>query len=105
MGLMNGSPIMGAASGPAADALIGGATPLAWFQAASPVLSAVLGGGQQAPTSATSSASSYTSASFDNSGWTVATGSAKATATPPLGINWTTLAIAACIGLLIWKKA
>lgn len=99
-----GAEVAAAAAGVDATTLIGGGTPLGWFQAASPILGKALGGSTSAgPSRADSSA--YTSSTFDNSGFTVATGSAKATSTPPLGINWTVIAIAACAALLIWKRA
>lgn len=102
----NGSPVPWGLGGGAADDRqgVGAVDPtsaLAWFQAASPVLGKVLGGSSAGPSNAESSA--YTSANFDNSGWTVATGRGNATQTPQLPWMW--ILGAALVGLLIWKRA
>jgi hypothetical protein len=75
---------------------------LALIQGGSSVLSSALGG-SKAGQPAQSGSSAYTSASFDNSGWTVATGQGKATSTPPL--PWTWILVAGVVALLIWKRA
>jgi hypothetical protein len=76
-----------------------------WLQAASPIISSVFGKSKPPSGPAISSATQLASATFDNSGWTVATGKAEATATPPLGLPWTSILIAAVVGVLIWKRA
>lgn len=64
-------------------------------------------------TGPTTSGPATATAQFNNSGWTVSTGSSKASAasTPVAGlfgapgsIPWIPLAIAAVIGLIIWKR-
>lgn len=96
-----GLGVESAAAGAGAQSLIAGATPLAWFQAASPILGKAMGPSSAGPSRADSSA--WTNATFDNSGFTVATGNAKATSTPPL--PWTWILVAAVAGLLVWKRA
>lgn len=44
-----------------------------------------------------------TSASFDNSGWTVSTGSSKASSSPAGAIPWTMIAIAAVAAVALWR--
>lgn len=103
----NGSPVPWGLGGnassdaPAAGVGVDPTSALAWFQAASPVLGKVLGGSSAGPSHAESSA--YTNATFDNSGWTVATGRGNATQTPEL--PWAWILGAALVGLLIWKRA
>ena len=70
---------------------------LAWFQAASPIIGGALKG--TTPNHSESSANTY--AAFDNSGWTVATGGAKASALPAL--DWTTMAILAVAAVVVLK--
>jgi len=62
----------------------------------------------------TTSGPATATAQFNNSNWTVSTGSSKASAanTPMAGLTgapgsipWTLIAIAAVVGLLIWKVA
>lgn len=60
-----------------------------------------ISGGDAAPSSATSDARS----TFDNSGWTVATGSAKATGAPSGSVPWAMLIIGAVVALAVWKLA
>ncbi len=78
------------------------ATTLALIQGGSQVLGSALGGNKSGQP-AQSSASGYTSNTFDNSGWAVATGQGKATASGSLPWGW--ILIAGVVGLLIWKRA
>lgn len=73
-----------------------------WLQAGKTLGSAILGGSKSAAPAGPSSADAANYAGFDNSGWTVATGGAKASA---LDIPWPWLVGGAVLALLIWKKA
>jgi hypothetical protein len=77
--------------------VLSGISPAQWLSAGSHVLGSAV---RQAPREAISGASSYTTTNswLDGSGWTVATGRATATASPPP--PWLLLAVGAA---LLWQ--
>lgn len=89
----------GSLAGTAAAAFATGGTSL-WIQAGSQVLGAALKRAPAGPSSADASNS------FDNSGWTVATGSARASGAPARMTTTQMLALAgmALVGWVVWAK-
>ncbi len=91
------SEIAPAAAGAGASSLILGATPLGWFSAASGLIGAAAAG----PAPAGPAISSARSDSlFNSSGWTVATGSGKASGTV---LPWYVYALAG-LAIIAWYK-
>lgn len=89
-----GTSFPGASSGGGLFADIAGAP---WLGVASQVLGAAL-----APTPSAANSSAFAPANFDNSGWTVATGKAKATGGLTLS-PWLVLGVA-FLGAVAWIK-
>lgn len=80
-----------------------GVPALAWFQAASPILSKVVGGSPAGP----SRADSYTSATFDNSGFVVDFGPGGATSSKTTGVpSWLIAAgiVSVALAGIVWIK-
>lgn len=98
------SPAAAAGTSGVVAALASSNPALAWFQAASPLLAEVMGGGSGP--AAPSSASSYTSSSFDNSGFSVRTGSGagNATSSPASSKLWIAVAGLLALGAIVWLK-
>lgn len=98
-------PAVESASGGLAEGMLAGGTPLGWLEAASPLLGAAMTPGAPAGPSRADATQVGSGSTFNNSGWTVATGKASATATPPLNLPWLYILIAGVVGLLVWKRA
>jgi len=96
-------PVTGIAAANSVAPMIGGASPIQWLQAASPILGKALGGSAAGPSRADSSATQNVSSGQNNSGWTVATGSASATGVPASSALSLPIILAALAALWIWK--
>jgi hypothetical protein len=106
-----------AAAGIGAAAASGAITPAGWLMAGSQVLSGYLGGQARQPNTSTALSETTVYSFMDSSGWTVATGSAKADgatvskgvgadiANAAGGLMWPLLLVGMLAGIYIWKRA
>ena len=78
-----------------------GATALDWFNAASPLLGGILGGGSSAPPS---SSDATQRVNFDSSGFTVATGHAKAGGANTGYMGYALIGAGLLLGILYFKR-
>lgn len=114
------APAAGAATAEgAAASILGGASPFGWVMAGSQILGGLMGGSKApAGPSAANGNSQYAPQTFDDSNWTVSTGSSSAKASSSsgsgagggslggtlAGVSMPWIAGAIILGVILWKR-